>query len=318
VKFRATKFSQSGQACVYKEGASSFFDDPFQTSTQRTTQNVSSKDYVVPNKKGIMANRGAHALPSRKFMARSTYMDTYVNYDGLIVAVDSLSTEAASSTFNSYSNGGTHISIDQLNHFIHSVFPDRTHEMLVSQTLATMEGTGKVAFTLNDFTDAIASVRSVLYSQCRSQLGGHYVPAWMTSTKGPSVVSRDPIASTAQLDMGMYGENPRERGLYARKSAIQGTTKDLFRGTTKASVHIPGYKGFISNAKEPSLSTNQLERPSSATLRMNYKPSVPGYTGHYQRESENVSLPKASKLTSAGASQMFVKKTWSRRGVNLD
>jgi hypothetical protein len=139
----------------------------------------------------------------------------------------------------------------------------------------------------------------------------------LTVQDSVNVVHREPIYSTSQIDMGLYGENPRERGIIVDKSNVQGTTKDLFRGTAKASIHIPGYEGFIANAVDPQFGTIP-ERPGSGTLRMTYKPSVPGYTGHYQKECETVRVPKAGKDTTSGASQLLVKKSWAKRGVKLD
>ena len=71
-------------------------------------------------------------------------------------------------------------------------------------------------------------------------------PAWVLKPK-VKVVGSSPIKSSYQTDMGTFGQNPRGRPLMAG-TGMAGSTGDMFTGTTKATSHIPGYKGFVPKA----------------------------------------------------------------------
>lgn len=318
--FRDTKLGQAGQGVVYKVSSSSFFLSPFETTTTRTQNNVSPEDYVVPNKKGVMATRPARHLPAKRFIAKSTYSDSYVNYDNIVSTIkDCNSSSTSLHIFNRFSNNGTHITSDQLLPLLREIMQQQAAPSVINQILALLNATDKIAFTHSDILSAMDKIKEVIRSHSHSQLGQHYVPAWMRSDSiAPSVVRREPFASSCQIDMGTYGENPRNRGVsFMEKTGVQGTTQDLFRGTAKASIHIPGYKGFIPTSKPADFADKQFHRPSSGELKMTYKPTVPGYTGHYQKEAETISIPHATKSTTSGASQMAIRKVWSKRGINL-
>ena len=98
----------------------------------------------------------------------------------------------------------------------------------------------------------------------------------------PKTTTRENAKSSYQLDMGAEGDNP-----FSRTAA---STTDLNRGTSKLSVHIPGYCGHVPSSLNNQVMYEQFrgqERPAKSDIRGTSHVNMPNYTGHEPKFANN-------------------------------
>ena len=108
----------------------------------------------------------------------------------------------------------------------------------------------------------------------------------MFASKGLSTGS---IRSSYETDVGKDEEDePAHRPLVC-KSGFASTTRDMFKGTSRDTYHIPGYGGYIPLNPRHTHVSDQYEckepRPLQTDLRLYARQNILGYTGHLPQEN---------------------------------
>ena len=122
----------------------------------------------------------------------------------------------------------------------------------------------------------------------------------MAVASKPRTTGREYGKSSYQLDMGAEGDDPASRTV--------SSTTDLNKGTSKLSVHIPGYCGHVPCSKK---NQNMYEtfrgqqRPEKSDIRGTSHVNMPNYTGHQPQYGEMAGRPcYCGAATSTGNSNL--------------
>lgn len=77
--------------------------------------------------------------------------------------------------------------------------------------------------------------------------------------------------------------------------AEMATTKQLFAGTSKASVRLPGYAGHIPASENNVYGLNGIQPDTKNNLQEIYRHDMPGYTGHHPESVVNDRGPRTPR-----------------------
>jgi len=110
-------------------------------------------------------------------------------------------------------------------------------------------------------------------------------------TEPPTCVGAAPLVTTYRTDHGEPGSDPRDR-LIPGCDKLPVYKTHLTRGTPKATMHIPGYQGFLAtNTRIPAVARAEagttLRSVTKATLTDQYAKNIVGYTGHVPLHPKN-------------------------------
>lgn len=107
----------------------------------------------------------------------------------------------------------------------------------------------------------------------------------------PTCVSDAQRPSAYHEEYGKYGSNPREKiGAFDSKLPVYRTA--LNQGTTKATMHIPGYQGFLAtNTSNPHVSRVEkgelLRSVDKSNLTQQFHANLVNYAGHVPVHAKN-------------------------------
>jgi hypothetical protein len=106
------------------------------------------------------------------------------------------------------------------------------------------------------------------------------------ASKGLSTGS---IRSSYETDVGKDEEDEPAHRPLVYKSGFASTTRDMFKGTSRDTYHIPGYGGYIPLNPRHTHVSDQYEckepRPLQTDLRLYARQNILGYTGHLPQEN---------------------------------
>eukprot|EP00746_Dinoflagellata_sp_MGD_P072071 gnl/MRDRNA2_/MRDRNA2_29282_c0_seq1.p1 gnl/MRDRNA2_/MRDRNA2_29282_c0~~gnl/MRDRNA2_/MRDRNA2_29282_c0_seq1.p1 ORF type:complete len:264 (+),score=38.75 gnl/MRDRNA2_/MRDRNA2_29282_c0_seq1:84-875(+) len=131
--------------------------------------------------------------------------------------------------------------------------------------------------------------RSEYSSTCNSEAIAGSVPHRQTGppfepVSVPTVVSAPNELSMYSKDFGEYGSDPRAR-LSRSDTKLPNPKHELTVGTTKGTMHIPGYQGFLpTNTNNPRVAAieagEHIRTVDKSNLYEIYHLNLPGYAGH--------------------------------------
>merc|ERR1719321_365600 len=112
----------------------------------------------------------------------------------------------------------------------------------------------------------------------------------------PSVVSAPNELSMYSKDFGQYGSDPRGR-LSPTDTKLPNPKSELTVGTTKGTMHIPGYQGFLpTNTNNPRVAAieagEHIRSVDKSNLCEIYHLNIPGYAGHVPGNGRNDRGPR--------------------------
>lgn len=107
-----------------------------------------------------------------------------------------------------------------------------------------------------------------------------------SSPKNDAAISREAVKTSYTRDFGALGSNPYDRfaaGDGKRAFSRRATTAELFGGTNKGSIRVPGHTGWVPESKNNDYNLAGTEITSNTTkdnFLITYRHNLPGYTGH--------------------------------------
>jgi len=127
------------------------------------------------------------------------------------------------------------------------------------------------------------------------------------SPKNAKAIGREAVRTSYTRDFGALGSNPYDRFAAndgKRAFSRRATTAELFGGTNKGSIRVPGHTGWVPESKNNDYNLAGTEIISNTTkdnFLITYRHNVPGYTGHYPAAVVNDHGPRnpGSKATTA-------------------
>mmetsp|Transcript_22713 Transcript_22713/g.70326 ORF Transcript_22713/g.70326 Transcript_22713/m.70326 type:complete len:342 (-) Transcript_22713:99-1124(-) len=262
------------------------------TVTKEGMRNTVSKDYKVPDRRGVSSDFSSEASERiRPFLGQSMYLSTYTNpaEDLAQVRRYTSSPEPFEKAFYSRTSGGkldVKILGDVLDEAMGGVAPD----WVKGKCTAACHGVRSGCIDWDTFRSKLGQILEAAINEATPV--GTNIPEWMvlSAKPVPKIISDVPLKSCYQCDMGGRGEGPQTRS-YTYKAGMMSTSQDLFRGTTKDTYHIPGYSGHIPASRRNPVAITQGDaaapRPSRESIAMNCNNEVAGYTGHVPRNLMN-------------------------------
>jgi len=121
----------------------------------------------------------------------------------------------------------------------------------------------------------------------------------------PGCVSQPMMLSFYQGEFGTYGSNPRHK-IGPNDTKLPAKKSELTVGTTKGTLHVPGYQGFLpTNTNNPKVAKIERGDFNRAVDKSNiteiFHLNLPGYLGHIPTNSMNDRGPRQmSSMTTMG------------------
>ncbi|CEM25147.1 unnamed protein product [Vitrella brassicaformis CCMP3155] len=120
----------------------------------------------------------------------------------------------------------------------------------------------------------------------------------------PTCLARTVPQSQYTMEFGNYGSNPRDRLSYYA-TLLPKRRDEVTIGTTKATLHIPGYSGFLSSSakrlRDPPTPVPRSLLRNRDNLVENYSHFLPKYTGYQPTAAQNDrGPPQPTAATTSG------------------
>lgn len=300
---RDSKFRRAGVDVLSYDSSARFA-----TTTARMSNSMHRKNYSCGRTLGTLQVKDRMPMPPKKFVAKSLYSSTFPNYLEELTALERPSEEEYRAAFAKFDKDGSGF-INRRE--VKAAFRSCTGNQANPNTVETFtilfdkNKDGKISW--DEFVLGVQQLRELIKAQLNTNRSKHSGPAWLQERE--KAVCRGYVPrSSAQMDLGVEGENPIDRPLM-KGNGMKGTTEDLFSGTSKVTHHIPGYRGYISQVN-PLPARNVRESRDGMFIIDTYKSNAPGYTGNPRAKWEN----GCGKMqTTKSSTEQLIDEMWKSR-----
>lgn len=272
-----------------------------------------------------MADKAAKLMKPVPFLGRSIASSSYADYVGQMLNLRRHTEEEFRAVFNRMDlDKSGYIDRRELRALLFEVYSSEPGDRELVLFLSYFDRNKDGRISWEEFREGLQQV--VAHMKVQNKTGGrrHLKAPWEVK-QVPRVIGPGEVKSSQQKDVGDEGEDPRGRPLM-EGVGMKGTTTDLFTGTSKPTLQLPGYGGFIPEAhREVSLAEQQARgdglrntyhAKTNLLLTVNHAP--PGYTGHRSLAAEHMSLGfkiDPRRTTEKQAADKVVVDYWKARNA---
>lgn len=289
---------------------------------------MTPKHYKVPNKLGIMAGRSAQLPKPAKFVAQSASAATFVDFREQARKLADMRGEELRAYFDRFDvDRSGFLELRELPALLGDLYgmpeaPERVQRLFDAYFDDNRDG--RVSW--DEFVNGVERVRKAMAVETKPKGPPLRAPAWV-GKQVPNVIGPGERKSAAMAYNGEDGDDPATRPL-AEGSGMASTTKDLFEGTSKQTLQLPGYGGFIPIAamgskfagKAVDQASGSHERDTfhaKTNLTLTVSGGTPGYTGHISSFAAHMT---AERVTPAGVTEKShadqpVLRYWASRNA---
>lgn len=309
---RSNKLANVGHGAVYNQ--SKITNSPYSTLKTMEQSQVTPGHYKIPDRRGVAAGSDKRdAKKSKPFIATTTSSNSFVDYKAQLRKLKNSNPTNFKQAFDKLdANGSGFIENNELKAFFEEAVGQQyvPGKEIVGKFMKFFDSNqdGKISWA--DFEASFSTVIDLCENDCNTGSGRMAQPGWMKDKKQQLKIIKPKTGNSSyQVDQGKYGEDPMSRS-FMKKTGMQGTTSDLFLGTSKDTYHIPGAAVFIPSAKTNPHAMSQGDgyntKPRGSDLRLTHNHNLPGYTGHRPVDLKNDYGPRNTGMdcrTSSGAAQ---------------
>eukprot|EP00940_MAST-03C_sp_MAST-3C-sp2_P000193 g193.t1 len=306
---RDNKFKRAGVDVLgYKDS------EEYASTTSRAGGLVRASHYASRERPTpIIKIKDRRPMVPKKFVAKSLSSTTLPNHSARLRILEEITEEDVHSTFSSFDKDGSgYVHRRDIKRAFSYLTKNRAQHDVVDTFHALLEKNEQPRISLQDFKDGLSRLHQIVSDQLNTHASRHQGPAWALEEKAK--VLKDVVPhSTAQIDIGVEGHDPKTDRTVMRGNGMKSTTDDLFAGTSKVTSHIPGYRGFISSAR-PAKAEQPRDSKDHMFIVDNFKGNAPvGYTGN---PKTNLRSNRGSMETDKSRADKLVVNMWKQRDRN--
>lgn len=272
-----------------------------------------------------MAGRAAQLPKPVKFIGRSMSSMTHADFRGQLKVLESKSEAELRDIFSRFDvDRSGYIEGREILTVVAALYgTDEAEDRAVRLFRAHFDSNKDGKISWDEFKAGVAAVTTAMQVENRTnpRLRG---PGWV-SEKVPEVIGPGERKSAAMVDVGVDGDDPRKRKL-TEGSGMASTTGDLFEGTSKRTLQLPGYGGFIPQAvMGKKFAGNGVDQASGVRARDTFHAKtnltltvgsgLPGYTGHAPTAAQHAYLERNLSGTEKLSADQPIIDYWATRNA---
>ena len=279
-----------------------------ETTTDRMGSLVNKSHYASCERPTpIIQLKDRRKVEEKKFVSSSLSLSTFPDHRQRLARLESIDEEKLKSVFTRFDKDNSgFLSKREMRKVFHALTNGKAEPDVVDTFVVIMDKNRDSKISFEEFHSGYSRVVDIVRGQLDTRALRHAGPSWAQERK-ESILKGYVPQSSAHNDFGAEGESP------ASRPVMTGTTKDLFAGTSKVANHIPGYRGYISNAHPTSADESRPSKDHMFAVD-NFKGNAPvGYTGH---KRSNVRGNRGDMHTDKSRADALVVRHWQHKERN--